>query len=394
MISRRELKRRTESYSTDRFDGLIARCLSGRADEAAGAIARDGLWEYVVLRACETGVGALLLRALDEQGASVPCGARMQLEAFREHVAAEAAYTLPRVRRALAALQDAGVPLLLLKGAALQVAMYAAPGLRPMVDADVLIRVEDAGRADRALRVAGCRPGAELLREDFYPRYYYEREYFTPDEPLVKIDLHVRPLRPLRFARRLPEDALWNDTRTVDFGGMAVSIPNPVNMLIHLAAHAACHGTGMLKWWFDIYAWYNHYKELIQADELRARCRAWSLGWPARSGLLYAAHLFNDRDLLELADALSGGSGLRDRLALWHAPRDVDHPAAALAVNLLCTPGWCFRAGYLAAVLLPDRAHLAQVYGRRHPGWPIVAHLVRGFRGLARLFPAAPIEAA
>jgi len=103
---------------------------------------------------------------------------------------------MSRVAPNFDALQSRGIPFLVLKGAALNAALYEEPGVRAMVDVDVLIRPGDAARVDRVLADAGCVAGAELLRADFFPRYHYEWEYFTPQHPPVKIDLHVRPLRP------------------------------------------------------------------------------------------------------------------------------------------------------------------------------------------------------
>ena len=84
-------------------------------------------------------------------------------------------------------------------------------------------------------------------------------------------------------------------------------------------------------------------------------------------------------------------SSWRDRLVLRQSPRDAQSPLAHVAVNLVSTPGIRFRVGYLLAQVFPGRAHMAGVYGFRHPGWVFVAHLWRGLRiplrTLAKLAP-------
>ena len=56
-------------------------------------------------------------------------------------------------------MAQAGVPFLVLKGAALAHLVYGDPRLRPMRDVDLLIRKADAGRALDVLTRCGFRPG-------------------------------------------------------------------------------------------------------------------------------------------------------------------------------------------------------------------------------------------
>ena len=75
---------------------------------------------------------------------------------------------------------------------------------------------------------------------------------------------------------------------------------------------------------------------------------------------------------------------------LCQAPRDAEHPTAAMLVNLLSTPGWRFRMAYLGAVLFPDHGHLQQLYAGRHVGWQVAAHAVRAGRAIGRVIRPTP----
>ena len=101
-----------------------------------------------------------------------------------------------------------GVPLMALKGAALNLTIIDEPDTRPMLDLDLMIRPEDLDRTLALLEQCGCLRSQLLVREDFFPRYYYEVEFRAGDVDPVTIDLHVRPLRPLRYANFVPADAL------------------------------------------------------------------------------------------------------------------------------------------------------------------------------------------
>lgn len=371
---------------------LMAGCLSDDPMPAVEQIRRRGLWEYVAAESCDAQVGALLLDRFNRLNISLPESAMAQMRAYRDHVAAANAYKFAEVGRALARLQMAQIPFLLLKGAALCAEAYT-PGLRPMTDVDVLIHAADVHTADKVLRNAGCRPGADLVRPDFYPRYYYEREYSTRRNPSVKIDLHCRPFRLLRYARTVPDEAMWGDTREVPLGDLKVRIPGPEDMLIHLAVHAACHGNCHLRWMYDIRLWLEHTGHQINMERLADQCRRWQLALPVHRALVKTREVLNsDDETLDAAiRATTGKASPLQRLALASAHLGQDAPVLYTAASVLSAPGIRFRLGYLSAVIMPDPGHLAQLYSRRHPGWQLAAHAIRLSRCIKRAWagPAA-----
>ncbi|MCL2329938.1 MAG: nucleotidyltransferase family protein [Phycisphaerae bacterium] len=366
--------------------GLIAQCLSSHPQPAIDQITRRGWWEYVAAEAIDARMGAILLDRLTQLGVEMPVSAVSQMQAYRDHVSAANAYKFAEVGVVLNRLRMANVPYLLLKGAALNAMLYDA-GLRPMTDVDVLIWPEDVAIADRVLCNAGACAGKELVRPDFYPRYYYEREYFTRRNPAVKIDLHCRPFGMLRYARTVPDDAMWNRHRDATLAGLDVQVPGPEEMLIHLAVHAACHGNSQLCWLYDILLWTQRFGHEINVTSVAEKCRRWRLSWPVHRALKRTQEWFgmdSDTKLAALLDATKTIVGPMDRIALAAAPLGQSAPVLRAMANAITTPGIRFRLGYLSAVLLPDASHLEQLYHRRHVGWQLAAHAVRAGRCIRR----------
>lgn len=282
------------------------------------------------------------------------------------------------LERLAARFNQAGVPLMVLKGGALQLLLYDRPDERPMDDLDLLVRPKDIEKAQALLIQAGCLRGEELVREDFFPRFHYEMAYTCGRICPVKIDLHVRPFRPLRYSQTVPDSAFWARALAVPIGQSTVFVPEPGDMLIHLAVHAEVHGNPRPQWRADVRRLVETFESSIDWDEILVTARHWGLALPLRRALqrieAETGPLCPPQVLRRLGRLRAGW---RDRLALWQAPRDLGHPAAHLAVDALCTPSLRFSLAYLRAAVFPDARHMEGWYGRNHRFWLPCAHGLR-----------------
>lgn len=287
-----------------------------------------------------------------------------------------------RMMRLLARLaqrfNDAGVPVMILKGAPLNLLMYITPDSRPMGDLDIMVRPEDAGRAFEILECLGAMPGGPMVRADFFPRFHYECEYTIGAIHPVKIDLHVRPFRPLRYAGLVPENAFWQNAQTVAIGDATVLVPCREEMLIHLCVHAAVHNCSRPIWLQDIRRWIHHGSTTLDWNHIVETVRRWRVALPFRTALERAFTDVESTVPQEVRNHLVAMHvGWRDRWVLRQAPRDAAHPVAHILTNVLCTPDPRFVLAYVRAIVLPSREHMADWYARRHLGWLCVAHLLR-----------------
>jgi hypothetical protein len=345
----------------------------------------DAGWAALTRAACRHWVGGILLDAADRQGWRIPASSRRMLEQQTDRIRQDGERMAGALVTVTAALNARGVDVLLLKGCALHPPVYERKGLRAMSDLDIMVRERQVVEAAGALEMLGCRRGPELLRADFFPRYYYATEYRTSEIDPVRIDLHVRPFRPLRYAQTVPADALWENARQVEYDGAVARVPSNEMQLVHLATHLACHDGMRLVWLYDILRLVDRCRASIGWYRVLDRCRAWGLALPVRVALDWVAQVWGPVIPSRVHDTLwRERVDWRGRLCLLQAPRDAKHPIAHAAVDLLCTNGVRFRGGYLRSVLLPDRAHLAQIYHRRHVGWPVVATLRRMIQAGAR----------
>tara|TARA_Y100000589_G_scaffold310249_1_gene328429 strand:+ start:276 stop:1637 length:1362 start_codon:yes stop_codon:yes gene_type:complete len=284
------------------------------------------------------------------------------------------------------AFNNAGVPLMVLKGAAMQLTVYDDPSERQMCDLDLLIEADDIDRAFDVLESVGAYRSQVLMREDFFPKYYYEAEYTVGDIMPVVMDVHIRPLRPLRYVQFMPDDALWANAQRVQIGDAYLFIPCPEEMLLHMTAHLAVHGDTSRKWREDICHWSDQFADKMDWQHFVDAAQKWHLTLPVVAGI-EAAQVGHQRWIvpqLVYEQLLDTPVNWRDRLCLRQAPRDDDHPTAHVLVNALVTPGIFFVLGYLFAAIFPGKEHMREWYGHEHTGWLPVAHVCRLLRPMTK----------
>ncbi len=134
--------------------------------------------------------------------------------------------------RVLRALDDAGVPHLVLKGAALGVTTYHDAGTRPITDVDVLVHADDKQRAVDLLLSADWVPDspvpAEMLR--------VHHTFNVSSGPLASVDLHWGIL----YLDRNPEAdrRAWQRSVVIELDGVATSALSPTDQLLQALVHA------------------------------------------------------------------------------------------------------------------------------------------------------------
>lgn len=272
--------------------------------------------------------------------------------------------------RAVAALEQAGIETLVLKGGVLSRQLYGDPFRRSSVDVDLLVRPQERGAAVAVLQDLG-----------------YHAAYPVPawvddgaEIALVArgggcaIDLHVRLAHaeaqcPLRVLRP------FDNAAEVMVGRTCLRTLAPAAGLTYLALHATRHYCRSLGWLYDIavagQTWRENWPDAVEMAE-----RVGAVGRLRLTALLahqfFAAPLPDDmrtgrrlataaRALPPLAPALSGSLPTDDletlrRVGLWRS----------LWWNLQLADTFSARVGVIGQRLRPRMVDIGE--GRRFPG--------------------------
>ncbi len=138
---------------------------------------------------------------------------------------------LHRVRPVVAALAEAQVPVLLLKGAPMVLSYYVSQAMRPMSDVDLCVRERDVPRAMALLEHAGWQQTSDYT--DDFGRFRHAMQYRHPDGGELDLHWHVM------YEAMLPAAASWgwDDTEPLDFLGVPALQLRPGSMLLHHVVH-------------------------------------------------------------------------------------------------------------------------------------------------------------
>ena len=141
---------------------------------------------------------------------------------------------LHRVGSVVAAFEEAGIQTMVLKGAALIQLYYRESGVRPMLDADVLVHAHQAEQAIELLTRLQWKP----LRF-MQPQIRIPIIHSTPfeDSGGRQLDLHWHLFWECFNAS--DDDDYWNKAIPIQMGGVQTLALNPTDQLLHTCWHGA-----------------------------------------------------------------------------------------------------------------------------------------------------------
>jgi hypothetical protein len=243
----------------------------------------------------------------------------------------------------MAAASQDGIPVLVLKGLALQKLTYPAGIGRAMDDVDVLVSPTDSPRLGRLLRSRGYRND---LRGD--------EDFFAPDLS-HSIDLHTDLVNTTRLPARgalwaEPFQEVWRRRQSFPLGVDVAWTLGPRDTVQHLAVHAVHHhGMQGALWMVDLLAALQTWPDAVHTVR-RAPAGVRRSVWyclevlatrghdpapAARAALRPKRLLPGERRLLVRAGQADGSSHIR------------------YALTLACLPGWTARAAFAQQLVFP-----------------------------------------
>ena len=303
-------------------------------DESPGEIPTDAATRLLALVTAH-GLDARLDEAVRDGRARVPDAERPGLRERMRTRTAKALHALHIRDQAVGLLQTAGVPVLVLKGAAFADWLYPRPELRAFEDVDLLVPRSSWRKALAALVRGGASAGR---RSGSGP---YVRSVQVPGGLVV--DLHGR-FADAPGRAGLDGEPVFDRALPAVHGGPQVPTLSLADHLLHVAEHAARSKWVRLGWLTDVHLLRDHLDAAgTTLDEVRALADRVGRRRMLELALLLEARAYGRPyddmpDLSELVAACEANQLAPDTVdahgfdADWHA-RLVDDPADVAAAR-------------------------------------------------------------
>jgi len=137
------------------------------------------------------------------------------------------------LRQALTALRVEGIPVIVLKGAALAETVYPDPAMRVMEDVDILVEEQHLERADGVIRSFGYETAETPYEEEIVREGHRHYPRLEGKSRLTSFEVHRHLVtQDTRF--HFDISACWQSARRAVIAGVETMIPAPDEMLLHL----------------------------------------------------------------------------------------------------------------------------------------------------------------
>ncbi|MCU1293974.1 MAG: lasso peptide biosynthesis protein, partial [Bryobacterales bacterium] len=227
-------------------------------------------WELLLSLCVHHRVAPLVYRALTTAGAAVPAYVAAQLKQAATENAIAAFRYLAETRRLCDLLQQAGVPVRVLKGVPLSQRVFNDPSLRDVGDIDLLISPGMEEIADRILLTDGFRrndPAARLTpaRRRSWRRHGKDYTYLA-DRSGFEVDLHWRLFRNPCMPGNALADPKVAPSERVQLGETALAALPVQRSFLYLCVHGALDGWFRMKSLVDVAALWRGFTAELKAS--------------------------------------------------------------------------------------------------------------------------------
>lgn len=236
-------------------------------------------WAYFFDLAKSEGVVPLVYKSLseiDHAKAMIPKSIWKKMESCYYAVAVSNTLLYRKLADILASFNEAGVEVVVLKGAALAVSVYGNVALRAMMDVDLLVKKENLSSLDSVLKCLGysaidrSMEGLEARSISYLTTLDYRSS--TKNSPSLHIHYHfINSTIPTHaYIHKINIENIWQEAEKIEIAGVKTLVMAPHHLLIHLAEHSlrVFHSLNKLSYLCDINEAVNFYRERLNWDKL------------------------------------------------------------------------------------------------------------------------------
>ena len=348
-------------------------------------------WEQLVSKAQAEGLAPLLYWVLSRSGkfSSIPESARNSLRALYFGTWMNNQKIFKELEALAQAFKQAGIPLVVLKGACFTLTIYPDMGLRPMGDLDMLVpdlKLSEAVRIAKSLGYVDAVPEASPGLRDLLN---HEICLQKTGSSSITLEIHHSLVADRSFSYAVPVDWFWEQTESLDASFMKVSDLNlfmltPTAQVLYAASHAMLqHGAknAPLRWFYDLDRLIRFYAGRLDWDLLLSQARIFEWGSALEAALSKTVACFGTPIPEHVLTSLSGISDRHQKLVALKQIQPATHVLDERQ-KLLSLKGYA-RFRLLLALIVPSPAYMRWRY-RLKTSWAIPAYYVIRWWGILK----------
>ena len=267
------------ALSPEEYLLVLAAKLEMGPDDAAKmeGILRKGVeWSDVSTSAHRLGVEPLLYRHFshDRYAGYVPDGIIQPLKKSYHNQSIRSLRIYGQLSRILDHMNQADIPIILLKGAYLAKWIYGDIALRPMSDIDLLCRNRDAQAVQQILKGLGYEEMKNIAQSRFHGKLSLKKASHLPPfiiNNAVRVEIHADIFTKAPYKTREME-RVWETIIPLDLDGLETYTLSLEHQLLYLSFHLHKHimsGVATLYWFCDIHEFIRHYQEEIDWNQFQ-----------------------------------------------------------------------------------------------------------------------------
>jgi hypothetical protein len=352
--------------------------LSDRAYQIAWGEFTPADWELFSQMADREGVAPLMYWKLKDSPVSVPPSTFNLLRSTYYQTLAQNTLMYQELERILKALDEAGIPVIVLKGAALAVTVYEDIGLRPMGDLDLLVKEEHLQSALSVMRsidyVVEPLPYPELNQKIGHDIHLWSKLYEN-----LRVELHWQLVTDADEWFSPSIEWFWKQTENLnqcrekqEIGYVNALTNSYAASILYDSAHLSYqHGIkqSRLLWFFDIHLLIN--KSIKWRDWERLFEQAYMLRWESALWAILAQvkYLFATALPTGILTALAlEGKISSDSSNLYRRKAFRTRTKATIVWELFQLLGYRERVIYSLGMIFPSRVYMLWRY-KPDPEW-------------------------
>lgn len=356
-MSMNNIRRGLVSERQSNISQLVSLCSAPRVRQDAPYD-----WRGITETARREGLSLQLYKKLKASNGLLP---QEYLEELRREYFSTLAQHKYYFRELVRCLEAMGVPVILLKGAALLPAVYNDLGGRPLGDFDILIHRRDLDKVTGRLGDLGYKShgvygphvnSASFIRDEetvlsLEVHWHIENAMF-PNIETFKIEKMWQAALPVKLV--VSEANLTEDYQVLIFA--------PHHQLLHLTVHALRHHYDRLLLLYDIHKVIGHYGEGLDWETLVREAKEFHLTRPLFYGL-YLTRLLMHTDVPQhVLDRLRPLSlGLEEKAFVYFINRGIRKPGLQYLVYFPMNQGVINKMRFLRWAFFPPRDVLAEM---------------------------------